>query len=80
MKRPGNLEPLPRSERDDAVTAMRGKPRVVIFNQEGGSTVEIIDLPESASLGDLFCHSGTRWQVTATRTGDRVLIAKPAEA
>ncbi len=58
----------------------RGKPRVVILNEKDGSKVEILDLPESASLGDLFCHSGIKWQVTATRTGDRVLIARPVEA
>jgi hypothetical protein len=58
----------------------RGKPRVVILSKKDGSKVEILELPESASLGDLFCHSGTKWQVTATRTGDRVLIARPVEA
>ena len=58
----------------------RGKPRVVILSEKDGSKVEILELPETASLGDLFCHSGTKWQVTATRTGDRVLIARPVEA
>jgi hypothetical protein len=58
----------------------RAKPRVVILSKKDGSKVEILELPESASLGDLFCHCGTQWQVTATRTGDRVLIARPVEA
>jgi len=39
-----------------------------------------LELPESATLGDSFCHSGTEWQVMATRTGDRVLIARPIPA
>jgi hypothetical protein len=80
VKRGGDLDSVHRSEPEDGAVAARDKPRVVIFNRESGSKVEIIELPESASLGDLFCHSGTRWQVTATRTGDRVLIVRPAEA
>ncbi len=80
MKPHGNFEAPSRSERDDAAITERGKPRVVILNKEDGSKVEILELPESASLGDLFCHSGTKWQVTATRTGNRVLIARPVEA
>ena len=56
------------------------RPRVVIFEFDSGSRVEILELPESASLGDIFCHSGTEWRVTATRTGDRVLIARPLSA
>ncbi|MDX2438833.1 MAG: hypothetical protein QNL88_17500 [Acidobacteriota bacterium] len=55
-------------------------PRVVIFDGEGEPRVEIVDLPDVAAPGDFFCHCGTRWQVTATRTGDRVLIAQPIEA
>jgi len=55
-------------------------PRVVIFDCEGEPRVEVLDLPDVAAPGDLFCHSGTRWQVTATRTGDRVLIAQPFRA
>ena len=53
------------------------RPRVVIFESNGEPTVEILELPESATLGDIFRHCGTEWQVTATRTGDRVLIARP---
>ena len=56
------------------------RPRVVIFELNGDARVEILDLPESASPGDSFCHSGTEWRVTATRTGDRVLIARPISA
>ena len=55
-------------------------PRVVILDGGGEPRVEVLDLPGVATPGDLFCHSGTRWQVTATRTGDRVLIARPLEA
>lgn len=56
------------------------RPRVVILEAEGEPRVEVLNLPDASSLGDCFCHSGTRWKVTATRTGDRVLIARPAEA
>jgi len=55
-------------------------PRVVIFDSGDDPRVEILDLPDVAGPGDLFCHSGTRWKVTATRTADRVLIARPIEA
>lgn len=69
--RPKKREPLrPHQER----------PRVVIFEFDNGPQVEILELPESATLGDSFCHSGTQWQVMATRTGDRVLIARPVSA
>ena len=60
--------------------ACHGRPRVVIFENHGEPRVEILELPEAAHLGDLFCHSGMHWQIMATRTGDRVLIARPAEA
>jgi hypothetical protein len=56
------------------------RPRVVIFDGEGEPRVEILELPEAAGPGDLFCHCGTQWQVTETRTGDRVLIARPFRA
>ncbi len=56
------------------------RPRVVIFDGEGEPRVEVVDLPDVEGPGDHFCHSGTRWQVTATRTGDRVLIAQPFRA
>jgi len=58
-----------RSQRTASAAGEPGIPRV-----------EILDLPESATLGDSFCHSGTEWRVMATRTGDRVLIARPISA
>ena len=75
-----NFEPPSRSTGSEALEAFAGRPRVVIFDAGGEPTVEIIELPEKALCGDVFCHSGTRWQVTATRTGNRVLIVQPAEA
>jgi hypothetical protein len=54
------------------------RPRVVIFEGGGRPMVEVLELPGSAEVGARFCHSGTRWYVTATRTGNRVLIARPA--
>ncbi|MGD9253594.1 MAG: hypothetical protein PVG92_06640 [Holophagae bacterium] len=68
------------SGRDATHEAHEQRPRVVIFEGAGGPEVEVLELPGSADLGASFCHRGTRWQVTATRTGDRVLIARPAEA
>jgi hypothetical protein len=56
------------------------RPRVVIFDGDGEPRVEVLILLDASEPGDCFCHSGTRWQVTATRTGDRVLIARPIEA
>jgi len=73
-------EPPLRSEGTGSIEPRLGRPRVVIFELESGPSVEILELPESATLGDSFCHSGTEWQVTATRTGDRVLIARPVTA
>lgn len=79
MSRSDHLEPYPRSELGS--NGIRGeRPRVVIFESEGKPRVEVVELPESASLGDCFCHSGTTWRVMATRTGERVLIARPAQA
>ena len=75
-----DLERPSRSQDMGAGEASHGRPRVVIFEDDGESRVEILELPESAHLGDLFCHCGMHWQIMATRTGDRVLIARPAEA
>lgn len=72
--------PHPRSKSPGTTESQLGRPRVVIFELDSGSRVEILELPESATLGDSFCHSGTEWQVMATRTGDRVLIARPITA
>lgn len=55
-------------------------PRVVILEDGEKPRVEVLDLPEDADLGALFCHSGTDWRVTGLRTGNRVLIARPAHA
>ncbi len=75
-----DLERPSRSQDIAAEEACPGRPRVVIFENDGEPRVEILELPESAHLGDLFCHSGMHWQIMATRTGDRVLIARPAVA
>jgi hypothetical protein len=80
MSRNDHRDPLPELGGRDAIDGHFGRPRVVIFEFENGPKVEIVELPESASLGDSFCHSGTRWKVMATRTGDRVLIARPISA
>jgi len=69
-----------RRSRSTTTGAGGERPRVVIFDGEGEPRVEILDLPEVAGPGDLFCHSGTRWQVTATRTANRVFIARPFRA
>ena len=55
----------------------RCKPRVVIFNVSDTPHVEVLELPESASLGHRICHRGRDWLVTGIRTGARVLIAEP---
>jgi hypothetical protein len=73
-------EPPARSESRGTAESRLERPRVVIFELESGPKVEILELPESATLGDSFCHSGTEWRVMATRTGDRVLIARPVSA
>jgi hypothetical protein len=75
-----NLERQSQSQDMAAGKARHGRPRVVIFEDDGEPRVEILELPESAHLGDLFCHCGMHWQIMATRTGDRVLIARPVEA
>ncbi len=55
-------------------------PRVVILEDRGQPRVEVLELPASTSLGAFFDHSGTRWLVADVRTGNRVLIARPARA
>jgi hypothetical protein len=55
------------------------KPRVVILDQGESARVEILDLPESVTLGGSFCHLGTSWRVTGLRTSSRVFIAEPEE-
>jgi hypothetical protein len=80
MSRHRHRDPPLRSEGQEDIEAHLERPRVVIFELDSGPKVEILELPESASLGDSFCHSGTEWRVMATRTGDRVLIARPISA
>ncbi|MEJ2580565.1 MAG: hypothetical protein P8127_02840 [Acidobacteriota bacterium] len=80
MSRNDHLEPPSRTLEDGSGEIGPDRPRVVIFELESGPRVEILELPEAATLGDHFCHSGTEWQVMATRTGDRVLIARPITA
>ena len=80
MSRHDHRESPTRSEGPEGSESQLGRPRVVIFELENGPRVEILELPESATLGDSFCHSGTEWRVMATRTGDRVLIARPMSA
>lgn len=55
-------------------------PRVVILEDRGQPRVEVLELPETTALGASFFHSGTHWLVADMRTGDRVLIARPARA
>jgi hypothetical protein len=56
------------------------RPRVVIFEGAPEPLVKVVELPEPMPRGSRFCHSGIRWEVTATRTGERVLIARPAQS
>jgi hypothetical protein len=53
------------------------RPRVVIFLLSDRSSVEVLELPEDAAVGDAICHDGRNWRVTDVRTGARVLIAEP---
>ena len=80
MSRNKNHGSTTRSKGPEGTDTRLERPRVVIFELESGPTVEILELPESATLGDSFCHCGTEWRVMATRTGDRVLIARPVTA
>ena len=57
-----------------------GGPRVVILEAEDGPSVEILDLPRAAGIGASFCHRGTSWTVTDSRTHDRVLICSHSDA
>jgi len=55
------------------------EPRVVILDSGETTSVEILELPKSATLGFSFCRCGRNWRVTGRRTADRVLIASPVE-
>ena len=63
--------------RDECGQRCKSRPRVVIFACSGDTTVEVLNLPESASPGDRICHCGRDWLITGSRTGSRVLIAEP---
>jgi hypothetical protein len=49
----------------------------VLFELAGHVRVEVIELPEDASIGDQLQHGGRSWTICGTRTGARVLIAEP---
>jgi hypothetical protein len=50
---------------------------VVVLGHGEAARVEVLELPESTTLGSNFSYCGTSWRVTASRTSDRVLIAEP---
>jgi hypothetical protein len=77
---PKHTAPGSSSAEEPALRSWLEQPRVVILDDGGEARVEVIELPERSRPGDVFCHCGTRWQVTATRTGERVLIARPLRA
>ena len=77
---PDHAAPGSPSADESASRSWQEQPRVVILDDDGEARVEVLELPERSRPGDVFCHCGTRWQVTATRTGDRVLIARPLRA
>ncbi len=52
-------------------------PRVVIFEENTGARVEVLELPSTTHLGAVFHHSGHTWRITATRSHSRVLFAEP---
>jgi len=51
--------------------------RVVIFEETAGARVEVLELPSTTRLGEVFRHCGHTWKITATRTHARVLFAEP---
>jgi hypothetical protein len=55
----------------------RSRGRVVILDPDRNPRVEILPLPEGATLGTRFSHAGISWRVTGLRTHQRVLIAEP---
>ena len=80
MRVPEDLGSRERSSMESTAKALYGRPRVVIFESDGEPVVEVLEFPDIVALGTLFCHCGTDWEVTATRTGCRVLIARPANS
>jgi hypothetical protein len=57
----------------------RRRPRVVIFDAGTSTRVEVVDLPEGATLGSSICHLGRCWRVVGERPRSRVLIAEPSD-
>jgi len=55
------------------------RPRVIVLDSGDSATVEVLEVPETATLGYRFCHRGRSWCVTGRRTAERVLIATLAE-
>jgi hypothetical protein len=53
------------------------KARVVVLGHGESARVEVLELPESTTLGSNFSYCGRSWRVTASRTSNRVLIAEP---
>jgi hypothetical protein len=52
------------------------RARVVILDEGTTARVAVLELPEDVGIGASFCHSGTCWRVTGTRTSSRVFIAE----
>lgn len=77
--RPGRDRGAPRGRGSEANGGDR-LPRVVIFEAAGSTHVEVLELPPSVAPGGCFDHCGTTWQVTGTRTRQRVFIVRPASA
>ena len=80
MRDSSSNEGRPHAARDGSEGRGIECPRVVILESDGGPRVAVVEMSEAARPGDLFCHLGTRWQVPATRTRNRVLIATPFRA
>jgi hypothetical protein len=68
-----------RSQVDSSPAQNWLRPRVVVLDDGESARVEVLELPESTSVGGSFSHGGRWWRVTGHRTGARVLIAKPEQ-
>jgi hypothetical protein len=69
-----------RQAKGSETTGSRGRPtrpRVVVFELAGNVRVAVLELPETAGVGDRVRHDGRTWLIRGTRTGARVLIAEP---
>ncbi|HSN53057.1 MAG TPA: hypothetical protein VLT32_00220 [Candidatus Sulfomarinibacteraceae bacterium] len=47
-----------------------------MFQLADRARVEVLELPDGATVGSVICHGGRSWRVTGARTGDRVLIVE----